>query len=366
VIDWDGRDTPILLNPRLPEADAATVHRLIAPIPLEAHVWVTTSGATGRLKPVALSKRAILTSAAAVNAHLASDAADVWVNVLPTFHVGGLGIHARAHLSGARVATLEHWEADGYVARLAAERATLSALVPAHVFDLVRTGLRAAPSLRAVVIGGGALAPALHAAARRLGWPLLPSYGATECASQIATATLASLAAPGFPALELLAHAEARTDDAGRIAVRSAALLSGYATPEGLEDPKRDGWWRSNDVGEVRGRALTVVGRADATVKIGGELVTLGPLETRLEPIRLAVAPDADAAVVALPDARLGHAIHLAVAGASEGVAQRLLEAFNAGLLPYERARSVRPVDAIPRTALGKVRRAELTRAASG
>ena len=360
MIDWDGSDTAVLLNPRLAVADARAIRALIERIPLAAHVWVTTSGATGRLKPVALAKRAILASAAAVNAHLASDASDVWVNVLPPFHVGGLGIHARAHLSGARVTTLDPWDAMRYAALLAGMRRALSALVPTEVFDLVHAGLEAPPSVRAVVVGGGALGVELYARARALGWPLLPSYGATECASQIATASLASLDDDGFPELEMLSHAAVRTDADGRIEVKSAALFTGYATAGGLDDPKRDGWWRTDDVGEVRGRRLTVRGRVDATVKVGGELVPLSLLEARLEQVRLAVAPDTDAALVALPDDRLGHAIHLAIAGVPEATADRLLAAFNAGLLPYERARSVRRVEEIPRTPLGKVRREEL------
>jgi O-succinylbenzoic acid--CoA ligase len=366
VINWDGRDTAILLNPRLAEADARAIRALIGRIPLDAHVWVTTSGATGRLKPVALSKRAILASATAVNAHLASDASDVWINVLPPFHVGGLGIHARAHLSGARVTALDRWDAEHYVALVAGTRRALSALVPTQVFDLVHADLRAPAPIRAVVVGGGAIGAELYAQARALGWPLLPSYGATECASQIATAGIASLDADGFPPLDVLPHAEVRTEADGRIAVKSAALFTGYATADGLDDPKRDGWWWTDDVGEVRGRRLTVRGRADATVKVGGELVALPPLDARLEQVRLAVAPEADAALVALPDDRLGHAIHLAVAGVPQATADRLLAAFNAGLLPYERARSVRRVAGIPRTPLGKVRRELLVQRAAG
>jgi O-succinylbenzoic acid--CoA ligase len=366
VIDWEDRDSPILLNPRLPDADAAAIRALIARIPLEAHVWVTTSGATSRLKPVALAKRAILASAAAVNAHLVSDAADTWVNVLPPFHVGGLAIHARAHLSGARVTALDGWDPATYVAVLGDARRAISSLVPTQVYDLMRAGLRAPPSVRAVVVGGGALGAELYGQARALGWPLLPSYGATECASQIATAGMASLDAHAFPALDVLPHAEVRCDREGRIAVQSAALFSGYATPDGLDDPKRDGWWLSDDVGELRASRLTVWGRADATVKVGGELVPLPPLDARLEQVRLAVAPQADAALVALPDARLGHAVHLAVAGVTDAVAERLLAAFNEGLLPYERARSLRRVAEIPRTALGKVRREELVQRAAG
>src|SRR5688572_32857682 len=95
-------------------------------VPLKAHVWLATSGTSGALKLTALSKKALLASAASVNRYLQSDSRDVWCCVLPTFHVGGLGIYARALLSGARVVS-ETWDP----ARFAANREiTLASLVP--------------------------------------------------------------------------------------------------------------------------------------------------------------------------------------------------------------------------------------------
>src|SRR5947209_7140162 len=101
--------------------------------PLRRHVFVATSGTTGDVKLVALSKDAILASAAAVNVRLGAGRDDVWCCVLPTFHVGGLGIHARAYLSGARVVTMR-WDPQAFVRA----GSTLASLVPAQVHDLVR------------------------------------------------------------------------------------------------------------------------------------------------------------------------------------------------------------------------------------
>jgi O-succinylbenzoic acid--CoA ligase len=360
VIAWDDRGTEILLNPRLPADERARVHRLIAAVPpLEAHVWLTTSGATGRLKPVALSKLALLVSGRAVNEHLSSDARDTWLNVLPTFHVGGLGIHARAHLSGARVVSMDRWEVAAFGARLTADAVTLTSLVPTQVFDLVQAGLAAPPLVRAAVVGGGALPPDLWGRARTLGWPLLPSYGATECASQIATA------APGAtdedaPRMRLLSHVEVRAGADGRLEVRSDALLTGYATETGFVDPKTKGWWRTDDLGEVQGDTLVVHGRADETVKVGGELVDLAALEARLAEVIAAVAPGTDAALVRVADPRLEWVVGLAVATVDPSTADRVRDAFNAAVLPFERARVARRVALVPRTALGKVARRAL------
>jgi len=356
VIRWDDAATEVLLNPRLPAADAARVRDLIAAVPpLAAHVWLTTSGSTGRLKPVALAKRALLRSAAAVNGHLASDAHDVWLNVLPPFHVGGLGIHARAHLSGASVEVLDPWDPAAFGRRAAALGATLSALVPTQVSDLVRGGLRAPPTVRAVIVGGGALAAPLYERGRALGWPLLPSYGATECASQAATAELASLDRGAVPALRILPHVTMRTEADGTLALKSDALFTGYATAAGLDDPKRDGWWRTDDLGAVRADGtVDVRGRAGEVVKIGGELVTVTALQQVLDALALETAFAGDAALVPVADERLG-AVLVLVAAADPAAAERLRAAFNARVLPFERARALRIVAEIPRTALGKI-----------
>src|ERR1051326_1318394 len=101
MIDFAIRESHLLLNPRLPADDRGRLEAL-APR-LEAHVFVATAGTAGAIKLVALSKRAILASAAAVNARLNATRDDVWSHVLPPFHVGGIGINARAHLSGSRV-----------------------------------------------------------------------------------------------------------------------------------------------------------------------------------------------------------------------------------------------------------------------
>jgi O-succinylbenzoic acid--CoA ligase len=338
MLDFASDETHLLLNPRLPADERARLEALYYAAPrLRAHVWLSTSGTTGSLKLVALSKRAILASAAAVNRHLDSSSRDVWCCVLPTFHVGGLGIYARAFLSGARVIA-SSWDPHSFVALCESEGVTLASLVPAQVRDL--RGLRAPSSLRAIVVGGGAFD------AEDLGWPLLPSYGMTETASQVATATL------GNSELVLLDHVEARIED-GHIVLRGGSLLTGYATESGFEDPKRDGWFVTPDLGSVDGRILRVAGRLGDFVKIGGESVDLSRLDRILAEIEL------NAAIVAAVDERLGCVIHLAFAA---GSSDSIVSAFNERVLPFERIRAVHRVDAIPRTSLGKLKRSELAR----
>lgn len=340
LIDWSSRESHLRLNPRLPEEEREKLEALMLPLP--GHLWLGTSGTTGALKLTALSKEAMLASAAAVNRRLESSSADVWCCVLPTFHVGGLGIYARAYLSRARVVAME-WEPRAFAAL---RGMTLSALVPAQVDDLVRAGLTSPPSMRAIVVGGGALSARLYESGLALGWPLLPSYGMTETCTQVATAL------PGSPELILLDHVEARIEATGKLLLLGPSLLTGYATAEGLVDPKVDGWLVTEDLAELDGRLLKVFGRGVNFVKIGGESVDLARLDAILEGLA-----GQHAAVVAAPDARLGMVIHLVL---DEAADERVERAFNERVLPFERARRVHRLGSIPRTELGKLRRREL------
>ena len=341
MINFESRESHLLLNPAMPSGERSRLEGLYSSVDLESHVFVATSGSTGSAKLVALSKRAILASAEAVNGRLASDSSDLWCAVLPTFHVGGLGIHARAHLSGAGVETMR-WDPLAFINT----EATLASLVPAQVYDLVELAVDPPKRLRAVLVGGGVFDQELDARARGLGWPVLASYGMSECASTVSVRD------------EVLPHLEARTNKEGFLELRGASLLTGYETEEGLVDPKVNGWLTTEDRGEVSGGALRVFGRVEEFVKIGGESVDL----KRLDRIAAEAARESggDAGVLAVADDRLGSVIHLAVTDSKIGAA------FNDRVLPFERARRLYVLPAIPRSALGKLLRAVLAEQLKG
>jgi len=229
---------------------------------------------------------------------------------------------------------------------------TLTSLVPAQVRDLALYAERAPASLRAIVVGGDALPFDLYNDARALGWPVLPSYGMTEACSQIATARGESAE------LKILSHVDVRVDPSERLAFRGPSMLTGYAFFDErdraiLIDPKVDGWFVSEDRGEVEGDTLRVFGRAGDFVKIGGESIDLARLDAILNQAR----GDIDAAIVVVSDDRLGNVIHLATTAHD---CRELVAAFNAQVRPFERIRAVHRVDVIPRSPLGKLLRARL------
>lgn len=385
TVDLFSEGNEILLNPRWPKADYDTLFSLAEKVQNErelvGHVWIATSGSTAEsivgTKLVALSKQALRASAASVNKHLRSDSADVWAQVLPTFHVGGLGIEIRAALSGAKIvsalkpqsASLQlseqllelRWDPVYFFEILEKEKCTFSALVPAQVYDLVSLQLKSPSSLRAIIVGGGAFEPELYRRARELGWPVLPSYGMTETASQIATASLDSLKHQGdFPELGLLSHAQAERNDEGFLQVQATSLFSCYAqnTPQGIRhwDPKKEGWFITEDKGEVICGNLIIEGRSKDYVKIGGEATNIARLRSVLEASALAIKPDGalKLALLDMPSERLGAEIHL-VSLLSEEETSKVVCAYAEKVLPFEKIRKIYYLQDIPRTDLGKI-----------
>lgn len=370
VIDFHSTKTQVLLNPRLSEETQRSLVSLGNSFKqIQGHFWIATSGSTGHSKLAALSTKAILTSAEAVNIHLQATSDDSWLLALPTFHVGGLGVLARAHLTHSTVTTLPAWSAIGYMNLCRDSKATLSALVPTQLFDLLSLDMQAPSSLRACIVGGGALSERLYQKARSLGWPVLPSFGMTECASQIATALPSSLetVSTALPVLQVLSHVETHRDETGVLVIESDSLFTGYAEYSQDKplffDPKQNGRFVTHDLVELTRLGtqtiLTPKGRVSDTVKILGEVVNLGKLDSILSELSREVTGIQDVCIIAVPDERAQHI--LKVVGVGEVDSIHLLEQrYNATVLPYERSSGTARATHIPRTSLGKLRRAEV------
>ncbi len=366
-------ETP-LTSPAFWESDDALLPgaRNLPPVPEECAglVFFATSGSTGEPKWIGHTRASLLASAQAVNRHLHVDAGSCWGLALPVHHVGGFGVLARVHAAGCRLARFEgKWDAVSVAAGLARAGVTHLSLVPAQVHDLVAAGIRAASSLRAVVVGGGVLEESTGRAARALGWPVLASYGMTETASQIATQRPERLDFPYQSSpIDLIDPWEVETADDGRLQVRGPSLFEGilHVDGTGWKYEKRSGnRFVTSDLGAVRGRELSVTGRADMLVKILGELVD--PLAVEAEILRLGTLAPGTIVVVAPPDTRAEHRLVL-VHGPElpPATARQLVETYNAICPGFRRISGVLELPEIPRSNLGKPLRAWLTEKAAG
>ncbi|MFK7910404.1 MAG: AMP-binding protein [Akkermansiaceae bacterium] len=319
------------------------------------HLLFSTSGSTGDGKWVTLSRSALLASAHAVNEHLQVTENDHWLLALPTFHVGGMGIIARAHLASCKLSLYqESWNVTQFHKALGNE-ITLTSLVPTQLTDLVDAHLTAPECLCAVLIGGGALSDDVYQQAIELGWPVIETYGMTEASSQIATASILDRK------LKVLPCWQTRTDADGLLSIKGEPLLSAYLKVENgkvtRESPLTNGWFTTSDRVKVENDHLVFKGRSDRCAKVLGELVDLAGVESGLKKM---LGRD-QVAVVAVPDQRKGSRLVAFIEGTREthSVDQALAE-YNRVCSPVARVESILMVNAFPRTALGKLRYAKL------
>ena len=213
-------------------------------------------------------------------------------------------------------------------------------------------------------VGGGAMSSELEQAAKRLGWPVRRTYGMTETASQIASQTLED-----GGEMEVLPIWDLRIDDEGVLTVRGETLAKGYASEE-------DGKWHWHPISAESGlrtrdrvelwthgtsRLLRFTGRETGTLKILGELVSLGAIQERIEALMVQMGlHEGEAVVCDVPDARKEARLVLVISGMSTASAESLIAALNQELRAFEQVEKITAVPMIPRSELGKVRLTEL------
>jgi len=355
---WTGPGIDLRLNPKRSYETGGlreAVHNLAG---LDAAIVLATSGSEGQVKYVVLEKSALLASAKAVNCHCKIGASDVWLAGLSTFHVGGLGIYARAFLSGSRVETMpwDKWKKDGssFLKACNEGRVTVTSLTPVHLFDLVDRRIKSPSSLRGVFIGGGTLSEDLASRARELGWPLWTTYGMTETSSQIATSIESLTDLPILPIWET-----ATDEKTGRLKVRGEALFAGYLTRDeatgiwGFNSARdSDAWFTTGDCAELGSGNLQFTGRADDLVKVLGELVSVRKLEKQLCDLGL------KAVVIPKQHSRRGHQLFAFVEGGLKEFERA--QQFNEGKTELEKFAEIDSIIELPTTDLGKVDRSAL------
>ena len=337
---------------------------------LEGHVLFETSGSTGGPKWLALSKQALLASASAVNEHLGVDRDACWGLALPLRHVGGFGVAARAWRAGCRFAEFgRRWDAGSFRVWLAEEGVSHSSLVPTQVHDLVVERLRAPDSLKAVVVGGGWLDAAAGQAARELGWPVLASYGMTETASQIATQAPEELSQIYQPSpLPVLPLWRVELTDDGRLRIDGDALFSGWVERHSGEwgfRRRENVWFETNDRVRLESGGLIPLGRADGLIKVLGELVDPGAIERELIAISGGSLRPDSLVVVAVEDARAGHAL-VPVADAAvvnPDAVRKAMDLYQKSAPGFRRLGELVVMEEFPRSGLGKPLRARIAEA---
>ena len=325
---------------------------------------VYTSGSTGTPKGVVLAQDAIIANAKmSVDAHgLTPD--DTVLNVLPTFHVGGLNILPTPAFSiGATV--LLHPSFD--------PKAMLTDLVRVNAAITVPTVLGALPAtpewkaadlsnLRCLSIGSTDVPMNMIEAVHARGVPLLQIYGATETAPfaiyqthKDAMQTAGSLGKKGLCDIRLVTSdgTDAPIDDPGEIWVRGPnTLLEYWQDPDLSAQAIENGWFKTGDVAtcDAAGQYF-FADRIKHIIISGGE--NIYPAE--IERILRSHPGIAELSVVGIPDPKWGETPVVVAVKSGEVEQTDLLAMLDGTLARYKHPKSVVFVDSLPRNAMGKV-----------
>lgn len=336
--------------------------------PDQALLIVYTSGTTGQPKGAVLTQKAV-----ACNAHNSIDmhdlkAADHVLTVLPMFHVGGLNIQTLPALScGATVSLHRRFDPGATLAAIAADRPSLTLLVPATMQAMIAhpawstTDLS---SLRAVATGSTDVPVPLIEAFHARGVPVVQVYGSTEtgpvCLYQRIEEAFASVGSIGragrHSEIRLVDTAGSEVPDgiAGEILVRGENVAEGYWREPALTAAAfRDGWFHSGDVA-LRDTAglYWFKDRIKNVIISGGENIYPAELERVLH----AILGITEAAVVGRPDPKWGEVPVAVVALSDDSLScEAILAAFQGQLARYKHPKDVLFVSALPRNAMGKV-----------
>jgi o-succinylbenzoate---CoA ligase len=358
---WDAGAALLPIDDRLPPPERAALIERARPTvtldetggrrvdgePVEPGVVlvVHSSGTRGAPAFAQFDRQAIEAAVSSSSLALGSTGQDRWLSCLPLAHVGGLLVLLRALLLGAPVAVHERFDPR---AALAEPGVAFTSVVPTMLARLIETG-SGLSSFRSILVGGAHLPADLRSRAERAGAVVVETYGMTE--------TCGGVVYDGAP----LGGTEVRIGPGSEIQLRGPTLMQGYRLG-GAGPLTPDGWLRTADAGEldVDGR-LHVAGRTDDVVITGGEKVWPQAVEATLQ----AHPRVREVAVAGVPDPEWGERLTVWVVPVDSAEPPTLeeLRAFVAGSLPtYASPRELVLVERLPRTASGKVRRAELPR----
>jgi long-chain acyl-CoA synthetase len=319
-----------------------------------------SSGTTGLPKAVVHTDESLCGAIDQLSHHVALSERDRLQVALPLCHVFGTTMSAAALAVGAELTLFRRFDLDESLRHLQQNGVTIWPMAGAVAHELAsRADLdpEVFASLRFFMWGGSAVPRELaRTISARTGVQFLCSYGMTEAMmvafNPVGDVEQWSLDSPGYPTT----GTELRIGESGQLEVRGPSVASGYAGIDS-EAFTEDGWFRTGDVATISedGR-LHVVDRIKDMIKSSGFQVA--PAEVELV---LREHPGVhDVGVIGQPDPRAGH-VPIAYLVADPDVdATQLNSWVQTRLASYKRPRSYHFVAELPRTAAGKLRRAEL------
>lgn len=330
---------------------------------------IYTSGTTGAAKGAVLTRGNFLANGRELVRAWEFTAADRLLCTLPLFHVHGLAnaVHCWL-LSGCHLRLTErfdHTQATGWFEEY---RPTVFFGVPAMFIRLLDVPAPRAAAigqrLRLAVSGSAPLPAEIHERFRTLfGSVILERYGMTETLMNVGNPyhgeRRAGTVGKPFAHVEVEIRDDAGTTVAdgttGELWVRGPNVCSGYwQRPDATAAAWREGWFRTGDIGvRAADGYITLQGRRSDLIISGG--FNLYPRE--IEELILEQPGVKEAVVVGAPDSVRGEVPVAYVVADDAFDAARATQHLRSQLASFKIPRGFVRVDALPRTALGKIQK---------
>ncbi len=342
-----------------PEDDAAIIY---------------TSGTTGTPKGVVLTHRNYLANARMLMHVIPMGLDDRFLMVLPLFHVNAQVTSVLVPLSAsATVVMTRKFAPLSILPFIEKYRATVMSAVPTIYMVMCRM-MQAEPrdisSIRVFASGAAPLPESIYRTAQEvLKRPLIMGYGLTEatCASAVADyrdpIKWDSVGSPlRYTSIRIVGEdgKEVPVGEVGEILVSGPTVMKGYyKDPEATAEVIKGGWLHTGDLGRYdEDGYLYIAGRLKDMIIRGGQNIYPAQVENILS-----VMPGVEeCCIVGVHEERWGQEV-LAVVKRAEGSAlteQDVIAYCREHLAVYKCPRFVEFLAELPKTATGKIKKAEL------
>jgi acyl-CoA synthetase (AMP-forming)/AMP-acid ligase II len=366
------------------EADGATPMAALFGEPIEqvavdvvddVVVLPYSSGTTGLPKGVMLTHHNLVTNICQMEHVIRYEDDEAGLAALPFFHIYGMQVLMNGLIAnGVKVVTMPRFDLDQALGLVQSERITRFFAVPPMVL-----GLAKAPqvdqydlsSLKQVFSGAAPLGADLaNEAGARIGVEVVQGYGMTEL-SPVTHSTVEGQGRPGTSGVPI-SNVECRIVDPesgedqpagerGELWVRGPMVMKGYLNNEEAtaETIDADGWLHTGDVAIIDAAGhYSIVDRIKELIKYNGFQVPPAELEALL----ITHPAVADVAVIGVPDDAVGELpkAFVQLAPGASLTLDEVQEFVGEHLVSYKQIRLLEEIDAVPKSASGKILRREL------
>ena len=374
---WDDYEALLAAQPATPPPDPGLGENDLLSINY-------TSGTTARPKGVMITHRNAYINAynAIIHWRITQDDREMWT--LPMFHANGWGGPYAITAMGATHVVLRRVEGEAIYRMLQDESVTFACMAPAVLATILEFPGKANYDIRTkprfVIAGAPPPQTFVQRLEEELGWEFIQIYGLTETSPILTVSEMKThLGLQGDAYYRTKARAgqevvgtdvrvfdsggnEVPWDDetVGEIAARSNVVLAGYwQQPDETAKVIRDGWFFTGDMATVnKDGYVNIVDRAKDVIISGGENIS----SIEIEDVLYKHPAVLEAAVIGVPSEKWGET-PIAVIVPREGgspSSDEIIAHCRDNMAHFKAPTRVEFVQALPRTATGKLKKFEL------